>query len=171
MKLIPQILFILISIFTSKIYCQSSPEELGISLLNCFQGDSISQIKKHFPTADQLLRYAEKHNMELNDDKVSVLKESYSNLIIELNSKLIDIQKDGINKGIDWKMIQTDSIRTFMKKSPSLNLENNLIEINRVDIYLNYKSHNYRLVLENTIEIDGRWYIDNKIYFREIIEE
>ena len=171
MKLIYQILFVLISIFTSKIYCQSNPEELGISLMNCFQGDSISQIKKHFPTADQLLRYAGKHNMELNDDKISALKESYSNQIIELNSKLIDIQKDGINKGIDWKMMQTDSIRTSMKKSPSLNSENDSIEINRVDIDFHYRSNYYRLVLENTIEIDGRWYLDNKIYFRKMNEE
>jgi len=171
MKLISQILFVLISIFTSKIYCQSSPEELGISLMNCFQGDSISQIKKYFPTVGQLLSYAENHKMELNDDKISVLKESYPNQIIELNSKLIDIQKDSINKGIDWKMMQTDSIRTSMKKFPSLDSENDSFEINRVNIYLSHKSQHFRLALENTIEIDGRWYIDNKIYFREIVEE
>lgn len=171
MKLISQILFVLISIFTSKIYCQSSPEELGISLMNCFQGDSISQIKKHFPAVGQLLSYAENHNMELNDDKISALKASYSNQIIELNSKLIDIQNDGINKGIDWKMMQTDSIRTSIKKSPSRNSENDSIEINRVDIDFHYRSNYYRLVLENTIEIDGRWYVDNKIYFIEIKEE
>ena len=99
------------------------------------------------------------------------MKESYPNQIIELNSKLIDIQKDGINKGIDWKMMQTDSIRTSMKKSPSLNSENDSIEINRVDIDFHYRSNYYRLVLENTIEIDGKWYLDNKIYFRDLKEQ
>jgi hypothetical protein len=171
MKLISQILFVLIPIFASKIYCQSSPEELGKSLMNCFQGDRISQIKKHFPTADQLLRYAKKHNMDLNDDKISALKVNYSNQIIELNSKFIYIQKDGIDKGIEWKMIQTDSIRTSKMKSPNATIENDSIEINRVEIDFHYMTNNYRMVLENTIEIAGRWYIDNKIYFREIIEE
>jgi hypothetical protein len=171
MKLIPQILFVLISIFASKIYCQSSPEELGKSLMNCFQGDSVSQVTKHFPTVDQLLRYAKKHNMDLNDDKISALKVNYSNQIIELNSKFIYIQKDGIDKGIEWKMIQTDSIRTSKKKSPNATIENDSIEINRVEIDFHYMTINYRMVLENTIEIEGRWYLDNKIYFRKMNEE
>ena len=171
MKLIPQILFVLISIFASKIYCQSSPEELGKSLMNCFQGDSVSQVTKHFPTAEQLIRYAKKHNMDLNDDKISALKVNYSNQIIELNSKFIYIQKDGIDKGIEWKMIQTDSIRTSMKKSPNAAIENDSIEINRVEIDFHYMMNNYRIVLENTIEIEGRWYLDNKIYFRKMNEE
>ena len=68
-------------------------------------------------------------------------------------------------------MIQTDSIRTSMKKSPNATIENDSIEINRVDMYFHYLSNNYRMVLENTIEIEGRWYLDNKIYFREINEE
>ena len=89
MKFITPIFFILFSFFASKVYGQSSPEELGKSLINYFQGDSISQIKKHFPSADQLLVYAEKHNLELNDEKISALKENYPKLIIELNSKLI----------------------------------------------------------------------------------
>jgi hypothetical protein len=171
MKFITPIFFILFSFFASKVYGQSSPEELGKSLINYFQGDSISQIKKHFPTAEQLIVYAEKHNMELNDEKISVLIKNYPNLIIELNSKIIDIEKDGINKGIDWKMIQTDSIRTSMKKSPNATIENDSIEINRVDMYFHYLSNNYRMVLENTIEIEGRWYLDNKIYLREMNEE
>ena len=171
MKLISKILFVLISIFASKIYCQSSPEELGKSLMNCFQGDSISQVTKHFPTADQLLSYAKKHNMDLNDDKISALKVTYSNQIIDLNSKFIYIQKDGIDKGIEWKMIQTDSIRTSKKKSPNATIENDLIEINRVEIDFHYMTNNYRMVLENTIEIEGRWYLDNKIYFRKMNEE
>jgi hypothetical protein len=171
MKFIATILFGLFSSFSSQIFGQSSPEALGKSLINCFQGDSISQLKKHFPSADQLLVYAEKHNMELNDEKISALKENYPMLIIELNSKLIDLQKDGLKKGIEWKMIQTDSIRTSLKKSPNANMENDSIEINRVDIDLHYRSNNYRLVLENTIEIDGKWYLDNKIYFREMNED
>jgi hypothetical protein len=171
MKFITPIFFILFSFFASKVYGQSSPEELGKSLINYFQDDSISQIKKHFPTAEQLLVYAEKHNMELNDDQVSALIKNYPNLIVELNSKIIDIKKDGINKGIDWKMIQTDSIRTSMKKSPNAIIENDSIEINRVDVSFHYRSNNYRLVLENTIEIEGKWYLDNKIYFREMNEE
>jgi hypothetical protein len=171
MKFITPIFFILFSFFASKVYGQSSPEELGKSLINYFQGDSISQINKHFPTAEQLIVYAEKHNMELNDDQVSALIKNYPNLIDELNSKIIDIKKDGINKGIDWKMIQTDSIRTSMKKSPNAIIENDSIEINRVDVSFHYRSNNYRLVLENTIEIEGKWYLDNKIYFREMNEE
>jgi hypothetical protein len=171
MKFNPSIIFILFSSFASPIYGQSSPEALGKSLINCFQGDSISQLKKHFPSADQLLVYAEKHNMELNDEKIAVLKENYPKLISELNSKLIYIQKDGINKGIDWKMIQTDSIRTSIKRSPNATIENDSIEINRVDMYFHYLSNNYRMVLENTIEIEGRWYLDNKIYLREMNEE
>lgn len=171
MTLFSQILFVLISIFASEIYCQSSPEQLGISIMNCFQGDSISRTKNYFPSEEQLLMYAEKHNMELNDDKISALKENYSNLIIGLHSKLIDIKTDGINKGIEWKMIQTDSIRTSMKKSPNATIENDSIEINRVDMYFHYRSNTYRMVLENTIEIEGRWYLDNKIYFREMNEE
>ena len=171
MKFITPIIFILFSSFASPIYGQSSPEELGKSLINCFQGDSISQIKKHFPSAEQLLVYAEKHNMELNDEKISVLKENYPKLISELNSKIIDIKKDGINKGIEWKMIQTDSIRNSMKKSPNASIKNDSIEINRVDMYFHYLSNTYRMVLENTIEIEGRWYLDNKIYLREMKEE
>ncbi len=171
MKFINTILFVLFTSFASHIFGQSSPEELGKSLMNCFQGDSISQIKKHFPTAEQLLGYAEKHNMELNDEKISLLKENYPKLISELNSKIIDIKKDGINKGIDWKMIQTDSIRTSMTKSPNASIENDSIEINRVEIDFHYMTNNYRMVLENTIEIEGRWYLDNKIYFRKMNEE
>jgi hypothetical protein len=171
MKFNPPIIFILISIFASPIYGQSSPEALGKSLINCFQGDSISHIKKHFPSADQLLVYAEKHNMELNDEKISALKENYHNLIYELNAKLIYIQKDGINKGVEWKMIQTDSILASMKKSLNANMENDSIEINRVDIYFHYRSNNYRMVLENTIEIEGKWYLDIEIYFQEMKEE
>jgi len=171
MKFNPSIIFILFSSFASPIYGQSSPEALGKSLINCFQGDSISQLKKHFPSADQLLVYAEKHNMELNDEKISALKENYPKLIIELNSKLIDLQKEGLKKGIEWKMIQTDSIRTSMKKSPNAIIENDSIEINRVDVSFHYRSNNYRMVIENTIEIDGKWYLDNKIYFREMKEE
>ena len=171
MKFITPIVFVLFSCFDSQIHGQSSPEELGKSIINCFQGDSIAIIKKHFPTAEQLLWYAEKHNMELNAKKILALKEDYPNLIIELDSKLIDIQKDGLNKGIEWKMIQTDSIRTSMKKSPNANMENDSIEINRVDIYFHYRSNNYRMALENTIEIEGKWYLDNKIYFREMKEE
>ncbi len=171
MKFLAPIIFVLFSSFASPIYGQSSPEELGKSIINCFQGDSIYQIKKHFPTADQLLRYAEKHNMQLNDEKMSALKESYSNQIIELNSKLIDIQKDVINKGIDWKMIQMDSIRSSLKKTPNATIENDSIEINRVEIDFHYMTNNYRMVFENTIEIEGRWYLDNKIYFRKMNEE
>ena len=171
MKFIFPILCVHFSCFASQILGQSSPEELGQSLMNCFQGDSISHIKKHFPTAEQLLGYAEKHNMELNDEKIAVLKENYPKLISELNSKIIDIEKDGINKGIDWKMIQTDSIRTSMKKSPNASIKNDSIEINRVDMYFHYLSNTYRMVLENTIEIEGRWYLDNKIYLREMKEE
>jgi len=171
MKFISPILIVLFSCFASQVLGQSSPEELGQSLINCFKGDSIAIIKKHFPSAEQLLWYAEKHNMDLNDEKISVLIKNYPNLIIELNSKIIDIEKDGINKGIDWKMIQTDSIRTSMKKSPNATIENDSIEINRVDMYFHYLSNNYRMVLENTIEIEGRWYLDNKIYLREMNEE
>jgi hypothetical protein len=171
MKFITPIFFILFSFFASKVYGQSSPEELGKSLINYFQDDSISQIKKHFPTAEQLLVYAEKHNMELNNDQVSALIKNYPNLIVELNSKIIDIKKDGINKGIDWKLIKTDSISISMKKSPNATIENDSIEINRVDVSFHYRSNNYRLVLENTIEIEGKWYLDNKIYFREMNEE
>jgi hypothetical protein len=171
MKFKIPIFFILFSFFDSKVYGQSSPEELGKSLINCFQGDNISQIKKHFPSAEQLLAYAEKHNMKLNNDKISALKENYPNLITELNSNIIDIEKDGTNKGIEWKMIQTDSIRASLKKSPNANMENDSIEINRVDIDFHYRSNNYRLVLENTIEIEGKWYLDNKIYFREMKED
>ena len=171
MKFISPILIVLFSCFATQILGQSSPEKLGQSLINCFQGDSIAQIKYYFPSAEQLLGYAEKHNMELNDEKIAVLKENYPKLISELNSKLIYIQKDGINKGIEWKMIQTDSIRTSMKKSPNATIENDSIEINRVDIYFHYLSNNFRMVLENTIEIEGRWYLDNKIYFREMNEE
>ena len=171
MKFINTILFVLFTSFASQIFGQSSPEELGKSLINYFQNDSISHIKKHFPTAEQLLGYAEKHNMELNDEKIAVLKENYPKLISELNSKIIDIKKDGINKGIEWKMIQTDSIRNSMKKSPNASIKNDSIEINRVDMYFHYLSNTYRMVLENTIEIEGRWYLDNKIYLREMKEE
>jgi hypothetical protein len=58
-----------------------------------------------------------------------------------------------------------------MKKSPNAIIENDSIEINRVDVSFHYRSNNYRLVLENTIEIEGKWYLDNKIYFREMNEE
>ena len=171
MKFITPIVFVLFSCFDSQIHGQSSPEELGKSIINCFKGDSIAIIKKHFPSAEQLLWYAEKHNMELNDEKISALIKNYPNLIIELHSKLIDIKTDGINKGIEWKMIQTDSIRSSMKKSPNATIENDSIEINRVDMYFHYLSNTYRMVLENTIEIEGRWYLDNKIYLREMNEE
>jgi hypothetical protein len=171
MKFITPIFFILFSIFASLIYGQSSPEELGKSIINCFQGDSISQIKKHFPAADQLLVYARKHNMDLNDEKISALKENYFNLINELNAKLMFIKKDGINKGVEWKMIKTDSIRTSMRKTSSAYIENDSMEINRVDIDFHSLNRSYRLVLENTIEIEGKWYLDNKIYFREMKEE
>jgi hypothetical protein len=61
------------------------------------------------------------------------------------------------------------SIESFLRKR--LVLFSLKFEINRVDIDFHCRSNNYRMVLENTIEIEGKWYLDIEIYFQEMKEE
>lgn len=165
------IIFCCWALFYSALQAQSTPKEMGQYLINCYQGDSINQLQKCFPTSTQLISYGKIHGMNSNDEFIELFKKRYPILLHEVTTKLHSIKEDGISKGIDWRNIQTDSIIVSIKKSPSADSSSDSLTINRVDINFHHRKSNYRIIIENVIEIEGKCYLDNKLYFRELAPE
>jgi len=141
---------------------------MGQYLINCYQGDSINRLHKCFPTPTQLITYGKLHGMNANEEFIELFKKRYPILLEEVTTKLQSIKEEGIAKGIDWRNIQTDSILVSQKISPSADSSSDSLTINRVDINFHYQKLNYRIIIENVIELEGKCYLDNKVYFREI---
>jgi hypothetical protein len=109
--------------------------------------------------------------MNSNEEFIELFKKRYPILLEEVTTKLQSIKVDGISKGIDWRYIQTDSIVVSKKISPSADSLSDSLTINRVDINFHYQKSNYRIIIENVIELEGKCYLDNKLYFREVEPE
>jgi hypothetical protein len=165
------IIFSCWSLLFSVLQAQSTPKEMGQYLINCYQGDSINQLHKCFPTPSQLITYGKLHGMNSNEEFIELFKKRYPILLEEVTTKLQSIKVDGISKGIDWRYIQTDSIVVSKKISPSADSLSDSLTINRVDINFHYQKSNYRIIIENVIELEGKCYLDNKLYFREVEPE
>ncbi|MFM2286830.1 MAG: hypothetical protein RLZZ543_2327 [Bacteroidota bacterium] len=162
-------LFLIASLLFSKvILAQSSAKELGERLLHCYVTDSIRQLDKCFPTAEQLITYGRQHGLESKPDVIEAFNKRYPVLLEEVKANLQRIKEEGNSKGIDWKYIHTDGIETTRKMSPRADSDKDSLTINRVNIDFHYAIRSYRIVIENAIEIDGKYYLDNIIYFREI---
>ncbi len=171
MKSLILILFAFNSFCVIKINAQSNPEALGKIVFDCYKNDSLSKLKKYFPSVEQLIQYSKTHDLDVNEDLIKLLKNKYPDLIQELQDKLISFQTTSIAKEIQWDKIQLDSIYSKLKKSPRANSETDSLEINRLEISFQSNLHPYQIVFENIIEIEGRWYLDNKVHFRDLLEE
>lgn len=171
MKSFITILFVF-SIFNGiELNAQSNPGALGKIVFNCYKNDSVSKLEKYVPTVDQLIQYSQTHQLEVNEDLIKLLKNKYPSLIQELNEKLLSFQTSALVKEIRWDSIQLDSIYSKSKKSPRAGSETDSLEINRLEINFQFNAHLYQIVFENIIEIDGKWYLDNKVHFRDLLAE
>jgi hypothetical protein len=155
-------------IHCSFLQAQSTPKKMGQYLINCYQGDSIDRLHKCFPNPTQLITYGKLHSMNSNEEFIELFKKRYPLLLKEVTTKLQSIKEEGIAKGVDWRNIETDSILVSQKISPSADSSFDSLIINRVDINFHYQKLNYRIIIENVIELEGKCYLDNKVYFREI---
>lgn len=171
MKSLLLILFVFIIFNGLELIAQTNPEALGIIVFNCYKNDSVSKLENYFPSVDQLIQYSKTKHLDVNEELIKLLKNNYPDLIKELNKKLISFQTSPIVKDILWETIHLDSICSKFKKSPRADSDSDSLEINRLEIHFQCNSHPYQIVFENIIHIEGRWYLDNKVHFRDLIEE